>query len=182
MNRDFIFVRCGDKATAVSVGAKSPPEIIIFDGDGEEIHRQGVRDTASVENAMKQGLDKYVPREIDWQDYSPEDLEAARQDEKLVVIAFSDGKKSSADNMAAMENRSLAKLHDQIIFLKVDFTRKGRVETEWRVGSAPTVLVIDPRKDPGYRAVISKIQGKKSWRSFKKSFQKGFRILAKELK
>ena len=182
MNRDFIFVRCGDKATAVEVGAKAPPEIIIFDGDGEEIHRQGVRDTASVEDAMKRGLDKYVPREIDWQEYSPEKLVEARENESLVVIAFADGKKSSVYNLEALENRSLVKLHDQITFLKVDFVRKGHVETEWKVGSAPTVLVVDPRKDPGYKAVISKLQGKKSWRSFKKSFEKGLRVLAKELK
>ncbi len=162
------------------MGAKNPPEIIIFNGDGEEIHRQGVRDTAGVENAMNQGLDKYSSREIDWEEYSEEKLEEARQSENLLVIAFADGKKNSISTLKELENRSLANLHDRITFLKVDFTKRGHVEKLWKVNGAPTVLVVDPRKDPGYKAAISKIYGKKSWRTFKKSFQKGIRIIDKE--
>lgn len=180
MNRDFIFVRCGDKGTAIEVGATRPPEIIIFDGDGEEIHRQGVGDAAGVEDAMKRGLKKYTSREIEWEEYAPELIEEARQNDNLVVIAFANEKKNSVATLAALENRSLAKFHDRITFLKVDYTKRGVVEKLWKANGAPTVLVVDPRKDLGYKAVISKISGKKSWRTFKKSFLKGFRILDRE--
>src|SRR5215470_4396349 len=58
---EFHFVRIGEKKTAQLVKATKPPEAIILDPDGDEIHRACFSDAVSLEHAMREGLARYSP-------------------------------------------------------------------------------------------------------------------------
>ncbi len=180
MKNDFLFVRCADKKTAQAIGVNSPPEVIFFNPDGAEIHRQQVRDAASIEQAMTQALKIYGPKEISWTAYSDDELAAAKQGNKLVVVAFaSDESKDCEATLKALEHRAIAGLHEKIVFLKAPFTKDGHAEKLWGVTSAPTVLIVDPTKDVGSRAIVDRGSGKKSPKELKSMIAKGLKAVEK---
>lgn len=180
MKNDFLFVRCGDKKTAQVIGVNSPPELIFFNPDGAEIHRQQVRDAAGIEQAMTQALKIYGPKEISWTAYSDDELAAAKQGNRLVVLAFAnDESKDSEATLKALEHRAIAGLHEKITFLKAAFAKDGHAEKLWSVTSAPTVLIVDPNKDAGSKAIVERSSGKKSPKELKSMIAKGIKAIEK---
>lgn len=180
MKNEFVFVRCGDKKTAQAIGVNSPPELIFFNPDGEEICRQQARDAASVEQAMTQALKVYGPKEISWTAYGDDELAAAKQGNKLVVVAFaSDESKDCEATLKALEHRAIAGLHEKITFLKAAFTKDGHAEKLWSVTSAPTILIVDPSKDAGSKAIVERASGKKSPKELKSMIVKGLKSIEK---
>lgn len=179
-SKNFIFVKCGDKKTAEEVKATNPPEVIFYNPDGEEIHRQSVKDAASIDNAMEQALKKYANREISWNAFDDAALDSARESGKVVILAFASDSKDSEAALKALEDRQLAKLHDSVVFLKATFEKDGRTEKLWGVSSAPTLVLIDPTKEAGSKATLEKIMGKKSPLSLKASIQKALKAIEKK--
>jgi len=179
MKRDFLFVRCADKKTAGEVKAGSPPEIIVFHPDGEEIYRQNVRDAVSVERAMTEALKIYGPKEITWTAYDESAWGSARECGKLVVLVFASESHDSEATLKALEDRTLAKMHESVLFLRTTFVKDGPVEKSWGVMSAPTILLADPTKEAGSKAVLDRSSGKKSAGSLKSMLSKALKAVEK---
>lgn len=174
---EFIFVRCGDKKTAEEVGAKSPPEVIFFNPDGEEILRMGIRDLSSLQRAMDMANQKYGPKEIAWAEYDAAALQAASG--KLVVLAFADDSKDCQSTLKALEDRALVKFHEKIVFLKTAYRKDSEEAKLWGVSAAPAVVLIDPTKEAGSKAVIERLVGKRNWTQFRKPIERAVKALDK---
>src|SRR5881394_3121416 len=63
---DFHLVRVCDRKTAQSVGATRAPEIIFMDAEGDELHRSGFTDAATLDRAMTAALQKFAPHAAPW--------------------------------------------------------------------------------------------------------------------
>jgi thiol:disulfide interchange protein len=174
-------VKCGDKKTATEVGAGNPPELIFFDCDGQLIHRGPVSDLNSVETAMKSALQKYADKEANWQAYDDRAIEGAKESKKLVVLAFSNDKEDSVATLKNFNDRSIAKKHENILFMKKDFEKDSAEAKKWGVTSAPTVLYIDPNKAEG-KQVIEKVTGKQSVNAIRVALAKAFAKIEKDSK
>jgi hypothetical protein len=169
-SKEFIWVRCMDKKTATQVKPANPPEIIFFDADGELLSRAGVTDGDSVEKAMKAALEKYAPKQVNWTEY---DEKAVSESQRLVVLAFVNDKKDSEDTLKAFEDRTIAKKHDQITFVKKEFAKDSEEAKKWGATSAPTVVFINPSKEAG-KQVLEKVSGKQSVNALRALLAKAF--------
>lgn len=87
------------------------------------------------------------------------------------MIAFHDPAKDEAA-LKALEDRSVVRLHDSFRFLKAEFRRDSDAAKAWGVSSVPTLLVVDPRKDPGAKAVLETVAGKKTPQQLRAVLQK----------
>ncbi len=173
-SNDFIWVRCSDKKTATQVGPRNPPEIIAFDCDGEKIGHYPVTDVSSVESAMDKILTKYSNKEISWSGYDEATVSGARDSKKLIVFLFTDDKKDSEETAKALEDRSIAKHHDKMVFIKVAFNKDSDDCKRWGAVTAPTVMVVDPTKEAGSKAVLGQLTGKQKPQPLRSMILKGF--------
>ena len=128
---------------------------------------------------MNEALRIYGPKAITWTPYDEASLAAARESGKLVLLAFASDSKDSEATLKALEDRSIAKSHEKILFLKADYVKDGHAEKLWGVSYAPTILVVDPTKEAGSKAVIDRVTGKKSAASLRGTIEKGLRAVEK---
>jgi hypothetical protein len=178
--KDFIYVKSSDKKTAEEIGAKSPPEVIFFDPDGEEIYRQPVTNAGDIERAMGEATKKYGPKEVSWAAYDEGAVKAAREAGKVVVLAFASDSKDSEATLKAFEDRTLAKLHEKIAFFKIEYRKDDETAKLWGVSAAPTVITVDGAKEMGAKAVIEKSSGKKTPSALKGMIQKALKAIEKK--
>ncbi len=122
---------------------------------------------------MKTALTKYSSKEISWQAWSENSVAAAKESGKLIVLAFVNDKDDSVATLKAFEDRTIAKKHDKVIFLKVTYEKDSADVKKYGVFSAPTVIYIDPSKD-GDKQVMEKVQGKQSVNQIRASLFKAF--------
>lgn len=157
---EFFFVKACDKKTQEAVKARGAGEVIILDPDGAELYRGGVANPAGVEAAMESALKKYSDRPIAWEALDAKALDEAKASGKLALVAFYDPARDEAA-LKMLEDRTLVRLHDSFRFLRVEFKRDSEAAKAWGVTSSPTLLAVDPRKDPGAKAVLETVTGKK---------------------
>lgn len=168
---EFIYAKCADKKTATELKPGTPPEIMIFDCDGELITRSGVTDVTSVENAMKAALEKYSNKEVSWETYR--DGAVNPEVEKLMVLAFVDDKETSTKALKLFEDRTVAKHHGKIAFLKESYQKDSETATKWNVKTAPSFLIIDPNREEG-KQVLDKLTGNVTLSQIRAALAKGF--------
>ncbi len=166
-------MKCADKKTATEIKPSTPPEILFYDCDGELISRNPVTDAASVENAMKGALTKYSNKEITWQQYDERSIEGAKDSGKLVVLSFVNDKDESLATLKNFEDRTIAKKHDKILFVKINYEKDSAEAKKYGAIQAPTVLYIDPNKAVE-KQVIEKVSGKQSVNAIRNSLAKAF--------
>jgi hypothetical protein len=173
-NTNFIWVRCSDKKTATAVQPTRPPEVIFFDCDGEKIGNYPVSDVASLDSAMDKVLTKYANKEISWGTLTESTCADAKDSKKLMVFLFSDDKKDSEETAKALEDRNIAKHHEKLVFVKVAYDKDNDDCKRFGVTSAPTVMIVDPTKELGSKAVMDKLVGKQKPMALRSLILKGF--------
>lgn len=156
-------VRCADKTTSDRVKSDAISTMIFFDGDGKEYHRTMVSSPDTVEAAFKKALEMYSKKPVSWASGEPADVvsQAAGDKKKLVALVFADDKKDSESLLSALEDRWVAKHHNRVTFSKIAYDRNSDVCKQWKVSSAPTILLINPSEEDSKKRVIDQLVSKK---------------------
>ncbi len=155
---EFYFVRVSDKKTAAGLKATKTPEAIFIDGDGHEYFRSDFKEPRALRRAMESALEKFVPRPIAWGAHDGAKGGTATVEEKrLTLLAVVDDKKDSAETLKALEDKTVAKLHDRFLFVKAPYRPNSEEAKKWTVIQAPTLIVLDPTR----RTLIHREGGKK---------------------
>jgi hypothetical protein len=162
---EFHFVRVCEKKTAQTVRAGKPPEAIFLDADGDEVFRSAFMDGATLDRSMTEALGKYAPREIRW----GREISTDPVGSPLIVVGFDDEK---GETLKALEDRSLAKYHDRIEFVRYSVKKDPEASKRWGVATAPAIFLCDGNKDSPEKNILEKITGKKSPSALKASIQK----------
>jgi hypothetical protein len=154
---DFCFVRAADRKTAAEVRATRCLEVIFLDPDGEEVHRAEFKDAACLERSMVSAAESCSSRPVAWASTDgslPAQTGAAG---KPVVLVFADDRKESVDGLKALEDRSVASLHERFVFVKAPWKKDGEEAKRWGVVQAPSFVVVDPSD----REVLERLGGRK---------------------
>lgn len=151
---EFHFVRVCDRKLAQAIRAAKPPEAIFLDADGDEVHRAGFNDGASLDRVMSGAVAKYGPRPIAW----GSEISKDRAGRPLVLVAFDDEK---GEALKALEDRTLVKYHDRIEFVRYSVKKDSEAARKWGVNVGPVVVFCDGTKDNPEKNTIEKLTGKK---------------------
>ncbi len=162
---EFHFVRVCEKKTAQLLRATKPPEAIILDADGDEIHRSGFSDAASLDLVLSTALQRWGPREIHWATEIP----ASAGAKPLLVVAFDDEK---GESLKAFEDRQLAKYHDRIEFVRYPARKDSEPARRWGVVQGPAIFLCDAGKESPEKNPLERMSGKKTPASLKSAIQK----------
>ena len=151
---DFHFVRVCERKTAQSVGATRAPEVIFMDAEGDEFHRSGFSDGASLDKAMGVALQKSSPRAAPW----ATELPAAPSGKPLLIVAFDDER---GESLKGFEDRLLVKYHDRFEYVRFTLKKEPEAAKKWGATLAPSVFICDNSKDAPEKNVLEKFSGKK---------------------
>ena len=172
-------VRALDNKTAKRINAKNPPELIFFDPDGQEIHRGSASSQSNVENSFRGALNKYRDQEIPWASGSFDENARDTQSDKLVAMIFVDDKKPSKKFLMAIEDRWLAQYQKRIVFILTKYDKKSDLCREWKVITAPTMLLVNPKESNARKRILGKTIAKKDVRNLRMAILKALKKLDK---
>ncbi len=140
-------VRCADKATAEKVKSNEPPALIFIDGDGQEYFRT-VIGAGNADEALQKGLDKYPRKDVSWATGDLASVLAqAREQNRLVALAFMDDKKDSETFAINLTDRWIAKHHEKLVFFRMNLDRNSPEAREYGVTLAPSLLILNPAEE-----------------------------------
>src|SRR6185436_11119013 len=114
----------GDRKTAQSVGATRAPEVIFMDAEGDEFHRSGFTDAATLDRAMSAAMQKYSPRAVPW----TAELPASPSGKTLLVVGFDDEK---GESLKALEDRMLVKYHERFTYVRFTLKKDAEAARKW---------------------------------------------------
>jgi hypothetical protein len=162
---EFHFVRVCEKKTALAIRATKPPEAIILDADGDEVYRSGFTDVAGLDQAMSAALLRYAPREIRWAG----EVGANLGGKPLLIVGFDDEK---GEMLKPFEDRTLAKYHDRIEFVRYSLKKDVDAAKKWGVTQGPAVFICDATRESPEKYTLEKLAGKKNAAALKAAIQK----------
>src|SRR5579862_9552091 len=151
---EFILVKVSDKKTFETVKARNPNELIFVDPDGKELHRKYAVNAEAVSGAIAEALAKYPAREVAWGPYDDAAMERARESRKLAVIAVSEDTHVDDVALKLFEDRTVARLQDQCVFLKLKAEKESPVLKKLGVSGSPAFLFVDPSGELGPKSVV----------------------------
>lgn len=152
---EFHFVRVCDRKMAQSIKAAKPPEAIFLDSDGDEVYRAPFNDGSSLDRVMTAATAKYGSRAIAWGNEISTDPAGS----PLIVVGFDDEK---GEALKAFEDKTLAKYHDRIEFVRYSVKKDPDAARKWGVNLGPMIFICDGTKDSPEKNPIEKIAGKKA--------------------
>lgn len=167
---EFHCVRVCEKKTAQTVKSTRAPEVIFLDPDGDEVYRAGFTDGATLDRAMTAAIQRYAPQAIAWGAEIPA---PALTGKPLLVVGFDDEK---GEALKALEDKTLAKFHDRLEFIRLPFKKDGEAAKKWGVSQAPAIFICDASKESPEKNALEKLAGKKAPAALKASI---LRALAK---
>jgi len=170
---EFHFVRICEKKTAHAVKALKAPEAIILDADGDEVYRSGFSDAAGLDRAMAAALQRYAPKEVHWAGA----VAPGRGGRTLLVVGFDDEK---GEALKAFEDRTVAKYHDRIEFVRYSAKKDPETAKKWGVTQGPAVFFCDAARENPEKNILERLTGKKTPAVLKAAIQKA--LLKAELK
>lgn len=126
-------------------GVRGYPTVLFLKPDEEVIEKLGRRDPESVKAQMDRIYKEYAKEaaNVTWAETIDEAREQA--DDQLVFVFFHDEKKGSKlmDKITLSNLNVLMTLGKNFICVRVEFDRKSDVAKQYRITSAPTMLVTD---------------------------------------
>lgn len=146
-------------------------DVIVVDPDGDKI-ASGT--SAALKQVIESALRAWSERPITWGSALEEAVKQAKSKGKLVLAAWADDRKAAAETLKNLEDRSVAKLHERFVFVKLPYTRDAQDVREWKVHAAPTLIVLDPEKFEVGKW-LDKVSGSQSARALKEFLQKALR-------
>lgn len=157
---DFHWVKVADLKTMDHVKANAVNEVIITDPDLNELHRVVITSVPTAEAALDAAVKKYAPYPIPYKAYKAGTFKETSG--KPLILVFADGGKDSLAVLSAFEHPMLAKITAKCDFARFDFKQDVEAAKQWKVVSAPTIIVLDTAKDEGLNAVVDRTNGKKT--------------------
>jgi hypothetical protein len=167
---EFYLVRVCDKNTAQELKAAKALEAIFVDADGDEISRGTFGDARSLDHLISAALGRYVAKPVSW---TTPGGKAEAEDDRPWLLAFLDDRKESADLLKVLEDRTLVKFHDRLLFHRASVKRGSEDMKRWSVVQTPALIVLDPAR----KEVLERVQGRKSAKELKAVFQRAFQRL-----
>ena len=165
---NFHFARVIEKKTAQDLKATQCPGVIFMDMDGDEITRSPFQDAVTLDRAMEEAHEKYGPREISWSSLESKKSLVSEDTGRLLLLAFVDEKKESAEELKTLEDRTIAKLHDRVRFFRASYRREAEESKKYAVAQAPTLVALDPVRGE----VVDRLAGKRTAKELKTFLQK----------
>jgi len=156
---EFILVKVSDKKTFEIVKARNPNELIFVDPDGKELYRKYAVNAEAVSGAIAEALAKYPAREVAWGAYDDGAIERARESRKLAVIAVSEDTHGDDAALKLFEDRTVARLQDQCVFLRLKAEKDSPILKKLGVPCGPVLLFVDPSGELGSRSVLATSNG-----------------------
>ncbi|MBI2898744.1 MAG: hypothetical protein HYY17_01020 [Planctomycetes bacterium] len=101
-------------------------------------------------------------KSVMWNTYDDAGLAQAKEAGRLGLILFTDDSKSSEYTVNSFENRVLERFFDRATFFKIAYTKDSHEAKLWGVSGGPTLVLFDPAKEPGSKAVLERLTGKRS--------------------
>jgi hypothetical protein len=170
---EFHFVRVCDRKMAQSIRAAKPPEAIFLDSDGDEVFRAPFNDGNSLDRVMTGANAKYGPRTITW----GAEVSTDPVGSPLIVVGFDDEK---GEALKAFEDKTLAKYHDRIEFVRYSVKKDPDAAKKWGVNLGPIIFICDGTKDSPEKNTIEKLTGKKPPSALKASILKALAKVEQE--
>ena len=170
----FSMVRCADVKTAKRLKTTNVPMLIFFDGDGEEMSRISVRSVEAVTAAFKRALANYADSKLEWPSGTLDDVtKAAAEQKKMIALIFVDDEKFSKRMLLSMENRWIAKHHDNFLFYRIPFNAKSTICKQWGVTQSPTLLLVNPLQNDPSKIVLERMANKTRVRTVRNVILRG---------
>ena len=160
----------GTQKYANQFKVKNVPLALFTDADGDEVHRATFFDDKSLSRAMEAAAQKYADQPVPWKT----EFRAEPNSKKLLVVGFNDEKE---EGLKALEDRSLVKFRDRLVFLKQPYEKNGAAVNTWKVIQAPSVVLADASKENPEKDPLERMSGKKTPMAFKVAIQKALRKL-----
>jgi len=162
---EFHFVRVCDRKTAQLVGATRAPEVIFMDAEGDELHRSGFADAATLDRAMAAALQKSAPHAAPWAG----ELPASPSGKPLLIVGFDDEK---GESLKGFEDRLLVKYHERFDFVRFTLKKDAEASKKWGVAQTPSIFICDAAKESPEKNALEKLSGKKTPAAIKAAIQK----------
>jgi len=165
------------RRTFQPVKARNPNELIFVDPDGKELYRKYAVTAEAVSAAIAEVLAKYPAREVSWGACNDAALERARESRKLAVIAVSDDTPGDDVALKLFEDRTVARLQDQCVFLKLKAEKDSPVLKKLGVSGGPALLFVDPSGELGSKSLLATSNGARSALQIRALLQKSLKAL-----
>jgi len=174
----FHFVKCTDLKTVKALKAASRCELIVLDPEGSEIHRVVVGSADEIVAALKAALLQYDRKPILWNAEAPPE----GSDKPMIVLLFADDSPGAAAAVASLEDRRVARMHGQCVFVRIAYRKDSPEAKEWNIPRAPTLLLLGSGKEFKPKSVLERSSDRKSPREMKAFLAKGLAAIEKERK
>ncbi len=175
---DFVWVKVADLKTMDLVKGNSVNELIIMDPDHNELFRGVVKDAMEAGKGMDAALKKYASRPIPYKTYDASTFKSAGA--KPLILVFADEGKDSQTTLTSLEDRMVANLSAKCEFVRFFFKKDSEECKRWNVVSAPTIIILDPSKEEGPKAITERTAGKKTPPEIKNLLLRAVKALEKE--
>ena len=123
-------------------------------------------------------------KEITWAKDIATALAEAKKSDKAVNLVFVDeeNKRITPKFLKALTDRWIAKHHDKMVFVKLNFDPKSDVCREWKVLGSPAMILVDPNTEDKVKRILGKHLSRTSVRDVRKSIVKALTVLTKRQK
>lgn len=144
MSDNFVFCHVKDKKLARRLGFKDFPVVAVVDSDGAKYAEAKTDSPEHVREAMNAALEMWSDREIVWSQSYSGGVAAAKERERLMLLAFTDNDKPSKEALKALESKVVAKYHNSLQF--VEQALDSDIAKKFGVTAAPTFVLVHPEK------------------------------------
>jgi hypothetical protein len=176
---EFHFVKCTDMSTVKAVRATSKCELIFFDPDGDEILRIVVKSSAEIVAAMKDALTRYANKPIAWIPNAPPSDAGVSEGKHMVVLLFGSDTEEAIAAARTLEDRRVAKFHERCLFVRIEYRKDSPEVKAWNINSAPTLILMDRRKDFVAKSAVERTTERKTPREMKSFLVRGLSAIEK---
>ncbi len=119
---------------------------------------------------METAASKYSDQPVSWKT----EFTAEPGSKKLLVVGFDDEKEGG---LKALEDKSLVKFRDRLVFLKQPYEKNGDAVNKWKVIQAPSIVLADASKETPEKDPFERLSGKKTPAALKQAIQKALKKL-----
>lgn len=156
---------------AKEFNVQNPGDVVVVDPDGDKIASGA---STMLQQVIDAAVKAWSDKPISWGGALEDAVKQAKEKGKIVLAAWADDRKAAAETLKNLEDKSVAKLHDKFVFVKLPYAKDAQDVKDWKVNSAPTLIVLDPEKFEVGKW-LDKVSGSLSKRALKDFLQKALR-------
>jgi hypothetical protein len=116
--------------------------IAVADSDGAIYAEAEYETVEDIDRALSEAAAYFQEREIIWTPSFPGGMSSARDRSRLALVAFGEDVEPFRAALKALEDRTLVKYHNQLIFIRQGLDSDAA--RKFAVTESPTLLLLDP--------------------------------------